>query len=89
MLSPTKIKKAAFLLNEKDRIENELAVLLGREPKRKPQGPYPGRVLQGRYMGVTKNLPAAKKRAVKLVREERGIEAAIQEARNFQKAETH
>lgn len=43
----------------------------------------PKRVLQGRYMGMVRPLSIANRKAVKKVREEKGVNAAIREAKRL------
>ncbi len=44
------------------------------------------RVLHGRYLGLTRNLPPAQKKAIREIRAEKGVRAAIAAAKNVRTA---
>jgi hypothetical protein len=96
-MKESQILKAAAIIENRNRLNNILSGLLGGKginPKPRKvakskkangkNGVSAKRRLQGRYMGVVRNLPLAQKRAVSKIREKSGYHAAIREAKKIQ-----
>jgi hypothetical protein len=56
-------------------------------PRVRPGKVSPGRRIQGKYIGLIRNLPAKQKAKVRAVRAKQGVEAAIKMAREMRSVE--